>query len=62
MIVSLFVDWYDGVTGFTAFEVLDLMLVALSLATLLALAGDAGLPVRRTAVAGRACRSPSSRS
>lgn len=54
VIVSLFVDWYDGVTGFTAFEVLDLMLVALSLATLLALAGDAGLPVRRTAVAGRA--------
>ncbi len=54
VIVSLFVDWYDGVTGFTAFEVLDLVLVALSLATLLALAGEAGLSVPRSAVAGRA--------
>ena len=54
VIVSLFVDWYDGVTGFTAFEVLDLVLVALSLATLLALAGQAELPVPRTAVAGHA--------
>jgi hypothetical protein len=52
--VSLFVDWYDGVTGFTAFEVLDLVLVALSLATLLALAGQADLPAPRTAVAGHA--------
>ena len=54
VIVSLCLDWYDGVTGFTAFEVLDLVLVGLSLATLLALAGEADLPVPRTGVAGRA--------
>ena len=38
VIASLFVDWYDDVTGFTAFEVLDLVLMGLSIATLLALA------------------------
>jgi hypothetical protein len=54
LIVSLFVDWYHGVTGFTAFEVLDLVLAGLSLATLLALAERADLPVPRTALAGHA--------
>jgi hypothetical protein len=54
LIASLFVDWYDDVTGFTAFEVLDLVLVGLALATLLALAEQADLSVPRTLVSGHA--------
>ena len=61
VIVSLFMDWYDGVTGFTAFEVLDLVLVALSLATLLALAGQArACPSRAPPSRGTRCRCRSS--
>ena len=37
--VSLFLDWWEGVTGFTAFEALDLVLLALAVVTALALAG-----------------------
>jgi hypothetical protein len=43
LIVSLFLDWYDGVTGFTVFEFLDLLLVLLALATIASLAGGLGL-------------------
>jgi hypothetical protein len=43
LIVSLFLDWYDGVTGFTVFEFLDLLLVLLALYTIAELAGDLGL-------------------
>jgi len=43
LIVSLFLDWYEGVTGFTAFEFLDLLLVLLALATIASLAGGMGL-------------------
>jgi hypothetical protein len=45
--VSLFLDWWEGVTGFTAFEVLDLVLLALAVLTALALLAEAGrrLPV-----------------
>jgi hypothetical protein len=43
LIVSLFLDWYEGVTGFTAFEFLDLLLVLLALATIASLAGGLGL-------------------
>lgn len=52
--VSLFLDWWDGVTGFTAFEALDLVLLALAAGTALALVADAGLRVPATPVAGRA--------
>ena len=43
LIVSLFLDWYEGVTGFTAYEFLDLLLVLLALATIASLAGGLGL-------------------
>jgi hypothetical protein len=43
LIVSLFLDWYEGVTGFTAFEFLDLLLVLLALVTIFSLAGGMGL-------------------
>jgi peptidoglycan/LPS O-acetylase OafA/YrhL len=38
LIVSLFLDWYEDITGFTVFEFNDLLLVGLALATLAALA------------------------
>jgi hypothetical protein len=47
LIVSLFLDWYEGLSGFTVFEFLDLLLVGLALATLARLASDLG--VLRTA-------------
>jgi len=42
LIVSLFVDWYDGLTGYTVFEFLDLLLTGLALAALFALAAAMG--------------------
>ena len=40
MLVSVFLDWYEpNVTAWQAFEVLDLLLAALSLAALVAVAG-----------------------
>ncbi|MEA2363112.1 MAG: hypothetical protein QOD71_2257 [Thermoleophilaceae bacterium] len=47
LVVSLFLDWYDQITGFTVFEFLDLLLVMLALATIASLVG--GLGVVRTA-------------
>jgi hypothetical protein len=43
LIVSLFLDWYEGITGFTVFEFIDLLLVLLALATIASLAGGMGL-------------------
>jgi hypothetical protein len=43
LIVSLFLDWYERITGFTVFEVLDLLLVMLALATIASLVGGLGL-------------------
>ena len=43
LIVSLFLDWYEGITGFTAFEFVDLLLVLLAVAAIVSLAGGAGL-------------------
>jgi hypothetical protein len=43
LIVSLFLDWYEGLTGFTVFEFIDLLLVLLALATIVSLAGGMGL-------------------
>ena len=43
LIVSLFLDWFDGATAFTVYELLDLVLVLLALATIASLAGGMGL-------------------
>jgi hypothetical protein len=43
LIVSLFLDWYEDITGFTVFEFLDLLLVLMALATIASLAGGLGL-------------------
>jgi len=48
LIVSLFLDWYEspvrgGITGFTVFEFLDLLLTGLAVVTLVALADAIGL-------------------
>jgi hypothetical protein len=46
LIVSLFLDWYTGISGFTVFEFLDLLLVVLALATIASLADALGLSAR----------------
>ena len=43
LVVSLCLDWYEERTGFTVFEVLDLVLVACALAMVAQLAGGMGL-------------------
>jgi hypothetical protein len=43
LIVSLFLNWYEDITGFTVFEFLDLLLVLLALATIASLVGGLGL-------------------
>jgi hypothetical protein len=43
LVVSLFLDWWEGLTAFTAYELLDLVLVLLALATIVQLAGGMGL-------------------
>ena len=43
LIVSLFLDWYDRLTGFTVFEVLDLVLVALALVTIASMLSALGV-------------------
>jgi hypothetical protein len=43
LIVSLFLDWYEGISGFTVFEFLDLLLVLLAVYAIAQLAGDLGL-------------------
>jgi hypothetical protein len=43
LIVSLFLDWYEDISGFTVFEFIDLLLVMLALATIASLAGGLGL-------------------
>jgi hypothetical protein len=43
LIVSLFLDWYDGVSGFTVFEFVDILLVLLALVTVFSLVGVLGL-------------------
>jgi hypothetical protein len=46
LLVSLFLDWWEGLTAFTVFEALDLVLALLALGAILSLAGalGAGLP------------------
>ena len=43
LIVSLFLDWYDEITGFTVFEFLDLLLVIMALLTIASLVGGLGV-------------------
>jgi hypothetical protein len=43
VIASLFLHWYDDLSGFTVFEVLDLVLLGLAIASLAAAAEGAGL-------------------
>ena len=43
LIVSLFLDWYEDLTGFTVFEFLDLLLTGLAVVTLVSLAGAMGV-------------------
>jgi hypothetical protein len=58
LIVSLFLDWYEDTTGFTAFEALDLALVALAVLVLVSIADElgapdaVGLPARRAPIFG----------
>jgi hypothetical protein len=43
LIVSLFLDWWEGLTAFTGFEFLDLLLLLLAVAAIASLAGGLGL-------------------
>jgi len=43
LIVSLFLDWYEDLTGFTVFEFIDLLLTGLAVLTLVSLAGAVGV-------------------
>jgi hypothetical protein len=43
LIVSLFLDWYEDLTGFTVFEFIDLLLTGLAVLTLVSLAGAIGV-------------------
>jgi amino acid transporter len=43
LIVALFLDWYEQVTGWTVFEFLDLLLAALALCILFSLSAELGL-------------------
>jgi hypothetical protein len=45
LLVSLFFDWFGGLTAFTAYEVLDLALAALALAALASSATRLGAPL-----------------
>jgi hypothetical protein len=46
LVVSLFLDWYEpGISGWTAFEALDLLLAALGLAAVGVLAVRLGVPL-----------------
>jgi amino acid transporter len=43
LVVSLFLDWYESLTGWTVFEIVDLVLVGLAVWTILSLAGAFGI-------------------
>ena len=50
LLVSLFLDWFDDFTAWTIFEVLDLVLAAIALATLATLVREIGVPLPRVRV------------
>jgi hypothetical protein len=41
--ISLFLDWWDGLSAFDAYELLDLVLLGLAVVTIISLAGGLGL-------------------
>jgi hypothetical protein len=43
LLVSLFLNWYEGLTAFTVFELVDIVLVVCTLVIVLQLAGGMGL-------------------
>ena len=43
LLVSLFLEWYDGLTGFTVFEFVDIGFVVCVLLIIVQLAGGMGL-------------------
>jgi uncharacterized membrane protein len=43
LIVSLFLHWYDGLTGWTVFEIVDLVLLSLALSTIFAIVAGSRL-------------------
>jgi hypothetical protein len=47
LIVSLFLDWYETLSGWTVFEIVDLALVGLALWTIFSLAGGFGIVKER---------------
>jgi hypothetical protein len=42
LLVSLFLDWYEGLTAFTVFEFVDILLVVCALLIVVQLAGEMG--------------------
>ena len=58
LLVSLFLNWWDGVTAFTAFEVLDLLLAALALMAIVSLAEAAGARLPSAIALGAALALP----
>jgi hypothetical protein len=47
LLVSLFLDWYDELSAWTAFESIDLVLAALAIGTALSLLEELGAPRAR---------------
>ncbi|HZC13483.1 MAG TPA: hypothetical protein VE270_05630 [Thermoleophilaceae bacterium] len=43
LLVSLFLDWYEGLTAFTVFEFVDILIVVCALLIVVQLAGGMGL-------------------
>jgi hypothetical protein len=43
LIVSLFLDWYETLSGWTVFEIVDLVLVGIALWTIFSLVGSFGI-------------------
>jgi hypothetical protein len=58
LMVSLFLNWWDGVTAFTAFEVLDLVLAGLALMAAVSLAEAAGARLPSAMALGAALALP----
>ena len=50
LLVSLFLDWFDDFTAWTIFEVLDLVLAAIALASFATLVRELGVPLPRLRV------------
>ena len=50
LLVRLFLDWFDDFTAWTIFEVLDLVLAAIAVASLATLVRELGVPLPRVRV------------